>query len=94
MNHISNACAPTVTILDIPRSLEELSSHLYGLEERIIALQDRLKPLTIVRDEKTTPGGEGICKASSVVAETVDGYSDRVRLANYKLERLLNELQI
>lgn len=94
MSQISTACAPIAPVRDIPRSLEELSSHLYGLEERIIALQDRLKPLTVVQDEQASPGAGGTCKASSVVAETVDGYSDRVRLANYKLERLLNELQI
>ena len=86
-------CSP-VQPRDIPLALEELSSHLYCLEERIEALRDRLKPLSVHQDEKATGGDPVLSKAMSQIAECVEGYSDRVALANYKLERLLAELQI
>lgn len=86
-------CSP-VQPRDIPMALEELSGKLYVLEDRIEVLRERLKPATVQQDEKVQAGTSSIGKAASMVAESIQGYSDRVALANYKLERLLAELQI
>jgi predicted nucleic acid-binding Zn-ribbon protein len=95
--NLSNNCAAECSSSqprDIPIALEELSSRLYGLEERVEALRDRLKPVTVQQDEKVSGEGSALSKAMSQFAECVEGYADRVALANYKLDRLLVELQI
>ena len=87
-------CSP-VQPRDIPMALEGLSKLLYTLEENVEELRDRLKAVSVRYDAKCMEGSAPtLSVALSPMAECVEGYSDRLTLANYKLSCLLSELQI
>lgn len=92
MNNAAQCVAPRER--DIPAALSMLNGNLASLEERIQRLNDRLIPLLLGEDCKAMAGGETLRRAMSSVAETVEGYSDRVHLLETQIERILSELQI
>ncbi len=93
MNNASQ-CVPAPRERDIPAALTLLNGNLASLEERINRLNDRLIPLLLEQDCKGGVSGSAPCKAVSSVAGTVEGYSDRVRVLEYLVDRILDELQI
>ncbi len=93
MNNASQ-CVPAPRERDIPTALTLLNDNLASLEERIQHLNDRLIPLLLGEDCKTMASGEILRRAMSSVAETVEGYSDRVFRLEAQIERILSELQI